>query len=991
MGVSFPSPPCKAKVNFRHSCGHTVKRIQCWKAFSSASAGDLPKKCEERVSLESPLCGHTVVLPCWVRNTPEWAGIVKAVFPDSDAGCRSLTERSLRSLRGYSDKLDFLLHDGCQNTSVGVELGCGHSVEVPCESLLLIAAGKDRLPCCTAKVDRRLPCGHNVSVLCPERSMQPLPKCQALVPDVFTFPCGKHCTRPGTCSRLSELQADDSVQCNELVRISRRRCRHAVSVPCHLEQRATAAGPGRRLASDRDAVQAGLPYCDECPELPPCEELVTFRRSCGHEARGVMCHTAFEWAEHEPPCRVMVEVTSTLCGHTLRLECCKAKMVLEWAPWGAEGPPYESRVAGFGAAGEGGALLCPVLSPGMRQPAALPRGLSPQDLRCGCFCIVEKDCGHSFEALCAESLLKPVAEIQCTERVTAACDECGAESSCPCAEVDRRRRSGLPLRCCNIVSKLCTVCGINMAEVECYREDVRCEQEAKVELPCGHQAVWLCGSDPDPRNSEDSECLGCLYSAWKAVQDRGVVATPSVQDIIDHILRSVPEDMEVVRCFTNGSARLDHLCDAWRKIAVQYIDYLKICFHNDEPLGSAPRNPPLLTDMSNFDVVFQPFDIEVDFDSEGQKPFRWQSPHKNVTRYGNGVEMAIMTAESLEARCTPVTDSGEVQVLAGVAFRNNPLVGIPSFGSGKRAVRRSGKHAGVAEKRANQLMCSGYDCVVPLDSTEKEPIRIYWHSGVMVFPVSLVLRFFRQCVICLERCGRSAGCQCGDGHFVCWDCFEAMAENAMSPDATRRQVDAEGNLCCPGEGCGAILDIHHLTRQQHAGGCRRDLVERLVQLRNKAKMDAVLPEAIAAERARLTAEFQRIQSIANMTERKAELVRLEIIEDILTLRCPNRMCRQAFFDFEGCFALKCPKCHTAFCAWCLSNQGNDAHRHVTQCAEGNGSYHGREEDFFAHHRRRNGDLIAAQLRQEEPDVRVAALRLLQPDLKRDDGVIDVPL
>jgi hypothetical protein len=28
---------------------------------------------------------------------------------------------------------------------------------------------------------------------------------------------------------------------------------------------------------------------------------------------------------------------------------------------------------------------------------------------------------------------------------------------------------------------------------------------------------------------------------------------------------------------------------------------------------------------------------------------------------------------------------------------------------------------------------------------------------------------------------------------------------------------------------------------------------------------------------------------------------------ILTLRCPNRECEQAFLDFDGCFAITCNK------------------------------------------------------------------------------------
>lgn len=32
-----------------------------------------------------------------------------------------------------------------------------------------------------------------------------------------------------------------------------------------------------------------------------------------------------------------------------------------------------------------------------------------------------------------------------------------------------------------------------------------------------------------------------------------------------------------------------------------------------------------------------------------------------------------------------------------------------------------------------------------------------------------------------------------------------------------------------------------------------------------------------------------------------------VCDKILTLRCPNRECEQAFLDFDGCFAITCSK------------------------------------------------------------------------------------
>ena len=45
--------------------------------------------------------------------------------------------------------------------------------------------------------------------------------------------------------------------------------------------------------------------------------------------------------------------------------------------------------------------------------------------------------------------------------------------------------------------------------------------------------------------------------------------------------------------------------------------------------------------------------------------------------------------------------------------------------------------------------------------------------------------------------------------------------------------------------------------------------------------------------------------------------RRHIEEDILQTRCPRPGCRQAFFDFDGCFAVKCCRCGGCSACVCL--------------------------------------------------------------------------
>ena len=54
-----------------------------------------------------------------------------------------------------------------------------------------------------------------------------------------------------------------------------------------------------------------------------------------------------------------------------------------------------------------------------------------------------------------------------------------------------------------------------------------------------------------------------------------------------------------------------------------------------------------------------------------------------------------------------------------------------------------------------------------------------------------------------------------------------------------------------------------------------------------------------------------------------------------TLKCPR--CSQAFIDYDNCSALTCSRCRCGFCAYCQTDCGNDAHKHVANCKEGNGA------------------------------------------------------
>ena len=110
-------------------------------------------------------------------------------------------------------------------------------------------------------------------------------------------------------------------------------------------------------------------------------------------------------------------------------------------------------------------------------------------------------------------------------------------------------------------------------------------------------------------------------------------------------------------------------------------------------------------------------------------------------------------------------------------------------------------------------------------------------------------------------------------------------------------------------------------------------------------------------------------------------LRMKVVDDILTLRCPR--CRQAFLDFDGCFSIRCSICPCSFCGWCLEDCGTDAHSHVAKCPSkpfGANLYFGTHQQFnTAQNVKRRTDVkqFLAALSESE---RAVTLEAIQKDL-----------
>lgn len=533
---------------------------------------------------------------------------------------------------------------------------------------------------------------------------------------------------------------------------------------------------------------------------------------------------------------------------------------------------------------------------------------------------------------------------------------------------------------------------------------MRCGQQATAALPCGHSATWTCGLDVDPRTNPDQACAACALPLWRRAlgedadsSGKQIDEAALVRDLRCHALRAVPASAAVVK-------RLDFqvvvaaLADARRVIVRAYHDALRETLDKNTG-GVEVCNPPPLTDLSHYDVVFKALESRVVHDPANNSALQGSVFSSTPTMYGEGVELKLLTLANL-AEC-PAAADGLLYICIGVAFRHRALENVPPFkqaGSDGKTVRRDANNA------AARYRTAGLDYVVTSTLTpmnecrgvQANNARIYWINGAALPLSILTLELHRQCMICMDHFGTDGGCNCctnmSHQHFTCWGCLLDLARCAQAPDATRRTVDAEGNLLCPHPGCSMVYRLHHVAMQAGEEVLRAfPITDELVKLQTAAKLSKELPQALMMERKRLTAQFDRIQSIEDQDERTAENVRLEIVENILTLRCPNTACRAVFYDFDGCFAILCSNCHRQFCGWCMqgSEHGKDVHGHVASCPEGSG-LHESFETFQSHQRKRQGRLIRARLAKELPDVREHAKRKLRCDLVDDAGnLIDI--
>jgi ankyrin repeat protein/serine/threonine protein kinase len=234
----------------------------------------------------------------------------------------------------------------------------------------------------------------------------------------------------------------------------------------------------------------------------------------------------------------------------------------------------------------------------------------------------------------------------------------------------------------------------------------------------------------------------------------------------------------------------------------------------------------------------------------------------------------------------------------------------------------------------------------------------------------------RECSVCCNTQWLDQGLSCSEQHFVCNDDLESLTKHFCS--LSLAEIARRGALRCNNGGCKSTAwsnaDLARaLSEAQFAAYIDklRAVSENRVLVEQQQRHQADL----AAQERRLRGEMARDEEIAAH--------RRHITNNLLCLRCPR--CEQVFVDFVNCFALTCGKCRAGFCAWCLHDCGEDAHRHVNNCAHNSTqprSVFGTEAQFEQAQRARRANLVRAYLRDRvrNDDIRNAVRAAIQREL-----------
>lgn len=976
-------PPCQVEMRFMGTCGHLMGPFPCYDAFEKVKQQE--PTCRTLVDVESPLCTHGLKAECQhkasMRSLP-WGLFGSPISFDQVRSRPVVQEVNFRPPEEVKSGILACLNSCSQ--SVEVIRSCKHAIERPCSQLLEILSGRQKLPPCTHRVSIQLPCQHEGQVPCHDRTPPP---CYVSVSTLFVLPC-QHTVDPGTCFNLQRLQDLSEHKCDAKVMCIRGRCTHEIEVLCHQRLKAeTHVGQSLKRfdangkpAIDWDIVREGVDYGTTSRDIPQCHDDVRFQRVCGHVQR-MPCSQAFDWSNRAPNCDEKGTTVSPLCGHEVTLACWKEKRLNSWIPWPNGNPSSVQLQADITEDGKSQEVT--VYKEGnIGVPAPLPLGFPQDALRCVKPAMLVRECGHEIAVACADVFFGKIPKCTAVQDIT--CQECKHVRKVPCRTQNDK--------CRNKVDKRCGVCNIADHSVECYAEAKCHNTNVSAKLGCGHEGKWKCGTDKDPRLGE-VPCLGCISDKWKAGPWEPPPDSKFEDQLRDLAKRKIPDDTQIL--------------DAWKIPFDLTLPQKQMKLLRNSVLAALnnPRKPVVdglrefsgILDMTKYDVVFiqmNPKSVPREAEErKGEAELSASEPgtyfHTNdmeareswsrreftngstPQHYGSGARFGLLDSESFKCG-----NDNAVTICVGVIFRAQILLNTAPFHTGN--LDEEGRRKSNQQKITQQAQ--GFDSVDVL-TPAKQPTgqRVYWSPcGIPLY--FLAAKPLWSCGICLESKLRHEGIHCAQKHFFCWDCYVRGFE-------AKKILNPNGQIRCLTPSCQHSFSMRDIYALQPPADLFKQLEDKILMHRIETATRSVATDT----EERVRAEYERILAIKNKIEQDSEILKIEIIEKILVLKCPR--CRLAFQDFLNCCAITC-RCGAGFCAWCLQDQGADAHAHVMHCNEKPEDVQGvfcEPPVWEAHQVKRRKALVLQRLQTTEPrEVAVLTLGKLHDTLARLGIEIKLP-
>eukprot|EP00043_Microstomoeca_roanoka_P020136 m.238209 g.238209 ORF g.238209 m.238209 type:complete len:628 (-) comp17114_c2_seq1:58-1941(-) len=199
------------------------------------------------------------------------------------------------------------------------------------------------------------------------------------------------------------------------------------------------------------------------------------------------------------------------------------------------------------------------------------------------------------------------------------------------------------------------------------------------------------------------------------------------------------------------------------------------------------------------------------------------------------------------------------------------------------------------------------------------------------------------CVNCRDRLeDDDPSVRCNQRHTMCQECVEQLVRAAVNDPNNQHAFTDEGALKCME--CqqplpeASVIQLLSFNRELAA----RFLAVRLDLARRQGRLEAERRQHQRSSSRKTQGHGRTSPALRQRFD--VSRLRLDCIENVLTLACPR--CNTAFIDFDGCCAVTCqqPYCRAFFCGLCLklSPTATENHVHVRQCP-----FSARPDSFFA--------------------------------------------